>query len=104
MKRVLPLLAYFLNRKLDNLLLVRVKNDRRVSQGARLVGKQFFVNWHCRRAIPIIVPPIDRTSVFAVEPCSVGTKRYQIRQRLGASLKIDVVRFVHSSWSITWPS
>ena len=35
MKCVLPLLAYFLNRKLDNLPLVKFKNDRRVSQGAR---------------------------------------------------------------------
>src|SRR6266513_4169074 len=67
-------------------------------------GKQLFVHWHCRRAIPIVVSSIDRTSVFAVEPCSVGTKCYQVRQRLGAGLKIDVVAFAHSSWKIELPS
>src|SRR5437870_9344330 len=104
MKHVLSLLAYLLNRKFNNLSLVTVKNDRRVPQGVCLIREQSFVNWHLRRAIPVVVSPIDRTSVFAVEPCSVGTKRYQTRQRLGASLKIDVVRFAHSSWKLQLPS
>src|SRR5438477_11298726 len=95
MKHVLSLLAYLLNRKFDRLPLFKVEDHRWMLKGASFVRKQLLVSRHFRRAIPIVVASIDRTSSITMQPCSLATEGYQVRQRIGTVLKINVVPFAH---------